>query len=273
MSGTINVSRDLWDDPAFQNEPFSEREAWVWMISEASWKARDRRVGKVVVSLKRGQLAHSTRFLSDAWKWSHAKVRRFLDRLETRNMIRREPGTGVTVISIMKYDTYQNGGQSSGTVAAQQRHSSGTNEKKGERRGKEGEVREGSNEPLSADAAAPVHASEASEAVSAYNAAAEQAGWPKVQRMSPARTRALKARLRECGGIEGWQHALKRAIDSDFLCGRTPKAWAGFSFDWMIKAANFTKIMEGNYDNRDRQPANAESDPTLRAIARAARAF
>ena len=126
---------------------------------------------------------------------------------------------------------------------------------------------------LSADAAAPVHASEASEAVSAYNAAAEQAGWPKVQRMSPARTRALKARLRECGGIEGWQHALKRAIDSDFLCGRTSKAWAGFSFDWMTKAANFTKLMEGNYDNRDRQPATAESDPTLRAIARAAGAF
>jgi len=158
MSGTINVSRDLWDDPAFQNEPFSEREAWVWMISEASWKARDRRVGKVVVSLDRGQLAHSTRFLSDAWKWSHAKVRRFLDRLETRNMIRREPGTGVTVISIMKYDTYQSGGKPSGTAPAQHRHSSGTNEKKGERRGKEGEVGEGSNEPLSADAAAPVHA-------------------------------------------------------------------------------------------------------------------
>ena len=137
----------------------------------------------------------------------------------------------------------------------------------------EPEVREGAKAPLSANAAAPVHASEASEAVSSYNAAAEKAGWPKVQRMSPSRTRALKARLRECGGIEGWQHALKRAIDSDFLCGRTPKAWAGFSFDWMTKAANFTKLMEGNYDNRDRQPANAESDPTLRAIARAAGAF
>ena len=137
----------------------------------------------------------------------------------------------------------------------------------------EPEVREDTDVSLSADAAAPVHASEASEAVSAYNVAAEKAGWPKVQRMSPARTRALKARLRECGGIEGWQHALKRAIDSDFLCGRTPKAWVGFSFDWMTKAANFTKLMEGNYDNRDRQPATAESDPTLRAIARAAGAF
>ena len=135
MSGTINIARDLWDDAAFQDEPFSEREAWVWLIAEASWKPRERRVGKVVVSLSRGQLAHSTRYLADIWKWSHAKVRRLLDRLERRNMIRREPGTGVTVISIIKYDTYQNGGKPSGTAAAQQRHKREEGGKKGERRG------------------------------------------------------------------------------------------------------------------------------------------
>jgi hypothetical protein len=137
--GTVNVARSLWDDPAFIDAPFSEREAWIWLIAEASWKPRERRIGKVVVMLDRGQVAHSTRFLADAWQWTHSRVRRFLERLENRHMIERQSGTGVSVICIMKYDTYQNTPQASGTAmkpkSAQLRHSSGTNDNKGEIKG------------------------------------------------------------------------------------------------------------------------------------------
>ena len=133
--GIVNVSRCLWDDEVFRNEPFTEREAWIWMIAEAAWKSREKRVGGVIVTLQRGQLAHSTRFLSGAWGWSHSRVRRFLDRLENRHMTQRKTDTGVTVICIMKYDTYQNKPSKTGTAPAQQqtqnRHSTGTNENKG----------------------------------------------------------------------------------------------------------------------------------------------
>jgi hypothetical protein len=139
VSGTVNVSRDLWDDTAFANGPFSEREAWIWMIAEASWKARMKRVGDYVVSLDRGQLAHSTRFLAETWGWTHSKARRYLERLEKMNLIAREIGTGVSVITICKYDKYQHTPQASGTPSAQVRHRSGTNENKGEIRVKEEE--------------------------------------------------------------------------------------------------------------------------------------
>jgi hypothetical protein len=126
--------------------PFSEREAWVWLIAEAAWKPREKRVGKVIVTLDRGQLAHSTRFLADAWQWTHSRVRRFLERLENRHMIERQSDTGVSVICIMKYDTYQYNAQSSGTPVehepAQQRHSSGTNDKKVNKDKKEEEERD-----------------------------------------------------------------------------------------------------------------------------------
>jgi len=141
MSGGVIIARNLWDDPAFQNEPFSEREAWIWMICEAQWKPRQRRVGKVIVNVDRGQLAHSTRFLAEAWKWSHAKVRRYLDRLEKLKLIRRESGTGVSVITLCKYNEYQLSPQSSGTEAAQKRHRSGTNQNKDEIR-EEGKERD-----------------------------------------------------------------------------------------------------------------------------------
>lgn len=99
-----------------------------------------------------------------------------------------------------------------------------------------------------ADAAAA--AGDVGAAFQVYNDAAARTGWPRVQRLSDVRKRALRARLRECGGLDGWRHAVARAEASDFLCGRGRRAWTAFGFDWLVKPANFTKVMEGNYDNR-----------------------
>ena len=86
-------------------------------------------------------------------------------------------------------------------------------------------------------------------AVSEWNQAAGEHGWPKVQRLTAARSKQLAGRIKDAGGLDGWQSALQKAGESDFLCGRNG-AWSGFGFDWMVKAGNFTKLMEGNYENR-----------------------
>ena len=93
-----------------------------------------------------------------------------------------------------------------------------------------------------------------SKAVHDYNDAAERAGWPKVQKMTASRRRALRSRLKDCGGNDGWKSAMGRAEASDFLCGRAAKQWSGFSFDWIATSGNFNKLMEGNYDNRPQSP-------------------
>lgn len=122
------------------------------------------------------------------------------------------------------------------------------------------------NVSLSVSTDVPCHANDLSHAVSRYNQAAERAGWPQVQKLTPNRSKQLKARLKDCGGLDGWEDALRRAFASDFCRGRTSKPWTGFGFDWLTKAANFTKLMEGNYDNRvdqlhgeqpDRRKSNA----------------
>jgi uncharacterized protein YdaU (DUF1376 family) len=108
-------------------------------------------------------------------------------------------------------------------------------------------------------------------AVKRFNDAAEKAGWPKVQKLNPTRSKLLRARLAECGGADGWEVALRKAFESDFF----KTQWTGFCFDWMIRAANFTKIMEGNYDNRDsktNRPGGVSSQPDpLERIARLTR--
>jgi hypothetical protein len=247
MSGTVNISRRLFDSEAFRDEPFTEREAWVWLVMEASWKDRTVRAGDYVTDTKRGQLAASVRFMAKAWSWTPAKVQRYLKRVEKLNMICSESDTGVTVITICNYDKYQNGGQATDTAPIQERYTSDTNEKKDVKREEGKEL-----VPSGDDTGHPKPLDEIAQAVSAYNAAAERTGWPKVQTLSPARRKSLRARLSDAGGVTGWEVALSKAEASSFLTGRTDRPFTA-SFDFITKQTNFTKIMEGNYDDRTNQ--------------------
>ena len=105
--GVVAIDRGIFDHACFADEPFTEREAWQWLIMEAAWKKRTRRVGHAVVALERGQLAASLRFMAERWGWSKDKVARFLHRLGDHGMIETSTATGVCIITIKNYDVYQ----------------------------------------------------------------------------------------------------------------------------------------------------------------------
>lgn len=107
--GTFCLDRGWFDHPAFKAEPCTEREAWAWLIAEAAYRPRRRRVGSFEVQLARGQVAASLRFMAGKWQWSEARVRRFLTRLKTDAMIDAATDAGMTVITICNYDRYQYG--------------------------------------------------------------------------------------------------------------------------------------------------------------------
>lgn len=105
--GVFAVDRGIWSHPEFADEPFTEREAWQWLISEAAFKPRRKRIGHTVFDLERGQLACSLRFMAEAWQWKKDKVARFLKRLETATMIATHARHDATIITVCKYDVYQ----------------------------------------------------------------------------------------------------------------------------------------------------------------------
>lgn len=107
MSGYIAIQRGLLNHPAFKKEPFTEREAWIWLIEEAAWKPKTVRVGDALFSLNRGELAHACRYMAKAWGWHHLRVWRFLQRLEKRSMIETLAERDATHITICNYDKYQ----------------------------------------------------------------------------------------------------------------------------------------------------------------------
>lgn len=108
--GYICLNRGALHHEFFRRKEHSEFEAWVWLLTEAAWKPRTRRVGDFIVDLQRGQLVASVRHLSTIWRWSGGKVQRFIGRLKFETMIDVKNDTGISVITICNYDKYQTRG-------------------------------------------------------------------------------------------------------------------------------------------------------------------
>lgn len=106
--GVFAVDRGIWDhDVLVSADPFSRREAWLWLLSEAAWKPHKRRIAGKTIEVQRGQVAASLRFMASKWRWTEARVRRFLASLISSEMVDAKTDAGLTVVTICNYDAYQ----------------------------------------------------------------------------------------------------------------------------------------------------------------------
>jgi uncharacterized protein YdaU (DUF1376 family) len=113
---------------------------------------------------------------------------------------------------------------------------------------------------------------EIQEAISLFKESAKRSDWPMPRILSKARRASLKARLKECDGLEGWRIALSKAEASDHCCGKNERGWV-LNFDFITSPSGFAKLMEGNYDNRTNSKARpTNADTTAFAISAAAKA-
>ena len=91
-NGVFAVARSIWDDGDFADEPYTERQAFIWLVGAAAWKElkvqykNGRSCGSI--TLQRAEFYFSERFLAKKWKWSNSRVNRFLDKLEQRGILR-----------------------------------------------------------------------------------------------------------------------------------------------------------------------------------------
>jgi hypothetical protein len=248
--GFIAVDRGIFDHPLFEERrEFSRREAWLWLISEAEWKDREKYIGKAKVNLRRGQMAHSLRFIAEAWGWHKSKVERFLDRLKTETMIETDVETGNTVVTICNYDAYQfpeNGNRD--TKRATKRDSRETPARQTKTNKQTNNT--SSNEEEEVCASDPVAV-----VIEAYGEMASKAGLSQVVAVSDKRKASIKARIDE-HGMPAVLSAVERVGRSDFCCGRGPQGWKA-DLDFIVQPSSLIKILEGKYDNRAQAPPRA----------------
>lgn len=107
--GWYAMHRGWQDHPIFGNEPFTKREAWEWLISNAifSHDGKLHYLSGSQVLIMRGQLTYSHSFMAEAWGWDDSKVGRFLKRFQRAGMVEVGAECGQTVITICNYNQYQ----------------------------------------------------------------------------------------------------------------------------------------------------------------------
>lgn len=133
-SGWYKMWRGWMDSPVFGKAPYSEREAWMWLIENAVYIETTVNIAGHPVILQRGQLSYSVRYLAEAWRWRAAKAQRFMDKLKKWKMVDTRTDTAQQIITICNYLKYQNEKEEADTGVAndpiQKRYGDDTNKKK-----------------------------------------------------------------------------------------------------------------------------------------------
>lgn len=227
--GVFAVDRGIWSDPDFPNEPFTEREAFLWLVGEAAWRATKTRVGTVIVELERGQCAFSTRFMAAKFQWSEARVRRFLKRRSDLGQLSTKTDAAATRISICKYDAFQRVGLPSDAAATQERRTSDAKKKQGNKETVSNETDIIPDERVTA--LREVLDEEHATALHEHRTLKSPKGWT-------ARAAGMMAKELARGQAQGLEP--NEASEAIIRNG-----WTGFSAAWLLKDRRGLRIVNG----------------------------
>ena len=143
MSGWIKLHRKIQDNPLWTCEPFTRGQAWVDLILLANHKDSFFYKRNVKVDVLRGQVGRSEVELSDRWKWSRSKVRKYLNDLEKGQQVIQHKTFITQLVTVVNYESYQEKEQQSEQqqdsrkTAEEQQQDTYKNDKKN-KEGKEG---------------------------------------------------------------------------------------------------------------------------------------
>lgn len=248
--GYIKLHRQILEHDLWLDEKFTKGQAWVDLILQANYKDKKALIDSEWVIVKRGTFITSIHKLAERWGWAVNTVKKFLNLLESDEMIHKNSNNRYTLIDIVNYQYFQDKQENPctpidtlsdtvlDTVLDTQRAQSltqsltPTKEYKEYKESKEGkEIKKGS-----------IY----SDVVDLFNSIC--VSYPKVVALSDKRKSAINARLKKYT-LDDIKQVFIMAEESDFLKGDNNRNWAA-NFDWMLKDTNFPKILEGNYKNK-----------------------
>lgn len=114
MDGWISIHRKIKDNWIWEDKPFSKGQAWIDILLRVNHADNKILIGNQLIELKSGQTIWSILEMSKEWGWSKTKVSNFLKLLENENNISQKRTTKYTLITVEKWEMYQDSKQKSG---------------------------------------------------------------------------------------------------------------------------------------------------------------
>lgn len=81
--------------------------------------------------------------------------------------------------------------------------------------------------------------------------------FPRCTTLSDKRRKAISARLKTYS-VDDVKRCFEKAEESNFLKGGNNRNWSA-NFDWLMNDSNMAKVLDGNYDNREKGGVNGNT--------------
>lgn len=107
--GWIKLHRKVLDCWIWQEKPYDKARAWVDLLLLAMHHDKKLLIENEVVIVPRGSFMTSIVKLANRWGWSRCKAMRYLELLESEQMLNTKRTPKGTLVTIVKYEDYQIG--------------------------------------------------------------------------------------------------------------------------------------------------------------------
>lgn len=214
--------------------------------------------------LRRGELQISRRTLASDWGVSEKVVRNFLVKLQEQNMLQKgaqkvsekgpKTGRDATVYAVVNFDKYQDAPEERAHEGAQKVA------KKGPPKIQKGNTVKENRPSVFVDSAVDPDQKQIDleEAISAaktdaekvadlWNDLATRTGLAKVTVLSPGRRKAVNARLKDAGGLDGVKQVIDYIATQPVLLGKQKfsdgRTWKA-TFDYLVRPEKFAQNLD-----------------------------
>ncbi len=284
MSGWIKIHRKIMEHKDYFEGSFDRIRAWIDLLLLAEYRPYNKYVRGIKIEVKRGQVSMSVRELSERWKISDRTVRKFLKEMENEGQISIERSKFVNCINIANYELFQ---FFNGSESTQQNPNLTPYDTEGnfcnfnnsvEQRTQQKQItpyiyitkntkeRVPKGTPKKDELSFPASLKKI-DYKRVFNLWNEVCvSLPKLKTFGKQRKEKVRLRLVEFEGnsfekkITFAKMLFEKIENSNFCKGDSRSGWKA-NFDWLFSnETNWVKVLEGNYDNKQKRNEENRQD-------------
>lgn len=248
QSGWICIHRALLDHWIFQ-EPEALK-LWLYLLLKANHSDKSTMFNKSLIDVKRGQVITGRHSLVEKLGITERKVRRYIDTLEIEGMIVQQKTNKYSIISIVKYEQYQDNVQQTSSKRPTDVQQTSTSKQYNNENNKE-QV----DKPaliLVPDTSVSVVGTKVPpcphlEIIEAYHRILPELPAVVTGRWANStRAKNLQARWKESPKhqkLKFWERFFEELRNHPFYMGQNDRGWTA-SLAWLVERGNFDKMIE-----------------------------
>jgi hypothetical protein len=232
MAGWVKLHRSLSTSAIASKPDFLS--VWIHLLMDATHKPTSVLVGRQVVELEPGQMVFGRKVFSAKTGVSEAVIRSSLNALQTLQQITIKTTTKYSIISIVNWSKFQEEKPADDQQATSKQPASNHIQ----------EAQELQEEIKSSRDQQAEHVP-CAEIFDSYAKALPEL--PQLRMRDDARKKAIRSLWRmseKFQTVDFWDRYFNYVRGVPFLMGMR-----GIGFDWLMKPANFKKVLEGNYQD------------------------